>query len=278
MLQKSYTPALTNFTLALFEDLGWYSPDYSLADPMTFGAGKGCKFLEDHECLELIRQFPDTFCGPRERSEEKYAVCNTNRQSERMCNVKKHSRDLPARLQWFGSTSLGGSVYSDYCPISGPGIHSCSSTSPGDAQNEYERTSRCIERSNLVDIRCPQSTVSPDSLCEDVVCHPTAFYIPHLDVNCTRRGQLILTQINPDCILSVKCPSCESMCSNCSLFDVNVSAQQMVDSANENNFPFCYFLPLLISVYVSFSASCFQWNTIIPYLLFRLLTKTRIPK
>ena len=39
-------PALSNFTLALLEDSGWYAPQYSAATPLTWGAAAGCDFAE----------------------------------------------------------------------------------------------------------------------------------------------------------------------------------------------------------------------------------------
>ena len=35
---------LSSFTLAFFEDTGWYNANYSEAEPLIWGAGKGCGF------------------------------------------------------------------------------------------------------------------------------------------------------------------------------------------------------------------------------------------
>ena len=39
-------PALSNFTLALLEDSGWYVPQYEAATALTWGAAAGCAFAE----------------------------------------------------------------------------------------------------------------------------------------------------------------------------------------------------------------------------------------
>jgi hypothetical protein len=36
---------LSNITLGLLEDTGWYLPDYSAAEVLWWGWGQGCNFL-----------------------------------------------------------------------------------------------------------------------------------------------------------------------------------------------------------------------------------------
>jgi leishmanolysin len=52
---------LSEFTLAVLEGTGWYSPDYSYAEPNHFGAGQGCGFV-NNKCSSSNTQF-DEFCG-----------------------------------------------------------------------------------------------------------------------------------------------------------------------------------------------------------------------
>ena len=40
-----YQQRVSEFTLALLEDSGWYIPNYNYAEPYHFGAGQGCGFL-----------------------------------------------------------------------------------------------------------------------------------------------------------------------------------------------------------------------------------------
>jgi hypothetical protein len=39
---------ITEITLALFESTGWYKVDYSVAEPLVWGQGKGCGFLNTY--------------------------------------------------------------------------------------------------------------------------------------------------------------------------------------------------------------------------------------
>lgn len=41
-----HDPIFSKFTLALFEDSGWYEVSYDINDPSFWGKGKGCGFLE----------------------------------------------------------------------------------------------------------------------------------------------------------------------------------------------------------------------------------------
>ena len=49
---------VSNLTLRLFESTGWYpNVNFSLAEPMTWGRGRGCTFLNIDNC-----NFPE-FCN-----------------------------------------------------------------------------------------------------------------------------------------------------------------------------------------------------------------------
>jgi len=48
--------AFSKFTMAILEDSGWYDVDYALAEPLFYGRGQGCDFLE-HGCKKPFREF-----------------------------------------------------------------------------------------------------------------------------------------------------------------------------------------------------------------------------
>lgn len=45
---SSYFRLYTQFTLALFEDSGYYIPNYELAEPIYWGKGEGCEFISEN--------------------------------------------------------------------------------------------------------------------------------------------------------------------------------------------------------------------------------------
>ena len=48
-------PLYSRLTFALMEDTGWYLPDYSQAEPMTWGLNAGCDFAKK-SCKELMEE------------------------------------------------------------------------------------------------------------------------------------------------------------------------------------------------------------------------------
>lgn len=49
-------PAITNITLALFDDSGWYITDPSKAAVLPFGRGRGCDFLHQN-CTDPRKKY-----------------------------------------------------------------------------------------------------------------------------------------------------------------------------------------------------------------------------
>ena len=41
---------ISNISLALFEDSGWYMPNYELAEDMWWGKDRGCDFIHHKRC------------------------------------------------------------------------------------------------------------------------------------------------------------------------------------------------------------------------------------
>ena len=46
-------PLVSRITLALMEDTGWFSVDYSQAEPLLWGKDLGCEFVEN-SCNEWM--------------------------------------------------------------------------------------------------------------------------------------------------------------------------------------------------------------------------------
>jgi len=55
----------SQLTLGMLESSGWYTPDYSFADPYFWGQGQGCSFLEE-SCSASA--FPEEWCTGSRRS------------------------------------------------------------------------------------------------------------------------------------------------------------------------------------------------------------------
>jgi leishmanolysin-like peptidase len=104
------------FTLALFEDTGWYKPDYSVAESMYWGWNGGCSFVNE-KCVnpsteKALATPRNTFCNT---ASEK--GCTYDLRSSGYCKMSTYSENLPEAFQYFSDKKQGGSEYADYCPL-----------------------------------------------------------------------------------------------------------------------------------------------------------------
>lgn len=51
-----FNPVLSQLTLALLEDSGWYCVDYSVAESLVWGRGKGCDFISQG-CGDILEGY-----------------------------------------------------------------------------------------------------------------------------------------------------------------------------------------------------------------------------
>ena len=75
--------AISEFTLALLEDSGWYKANYYTGGLMRYGKNKGCNFL--YEDCETISKFKNEFFNYED--DNKYG-CSSGRQSRAHCRTK----------------------------------------------------------------------------------------------------------------------------------------------------------------------------------------------
>ena len=128
MIAKSFGENLiSDITLALFEDSGWYKVDYSLSNLFIWGKNRGCDFLYCKDCFEnkqvdsknnifnVKSKYPREFC-----SNFNNPVCSTHNYfrgscavSENITSMSEHLKFMPFSQANFG----GGDMHLDYCPI-----------------------------------------------------------------------------------------------------------------------------------------------------------------
>jgi len=105
----SQAPVLSAVSMALFEDSGWYKPDYSMAEHLHWGNNGGCPFAS-HTCKNWDDRF---FC--RKLGSK---GCTHNRISKGYCNLAKYRSALPVQNRYFSERVRGGrDVHADYCPF-----------------------------------------------------------------------------------------------------------------------------------------------------------------
>ncbi|OQR94716.1 leishmanolysin-like peptidase [Achlya hypogyna] len=94
----SANPVYSALTLALFEDSGWYTANYSMAQVCC-----------QAKCSEWSG---DYFCT------QKGDHCSPTRDAKGYCSITTYTSSIPAGFQYFSNAALGGQdTYSDYCPL-----------------------------------------------------------------------------------------------------------------------------------------------------------------
>ena len=125
--------AISEITLALLEDSGWYKANYYTGGLMRFGKNKGCKFLENN-CLDsnYKTEFDNEFF---DFSEASTPSCSTGRQSRTYSFLAFYYNYDPNYYYNFATDNqnngyFSGSMYTtDYCFTHGQSLD--------DKKNEY---------------------------------------------------------------------------------------------------------------------------------------------
>ena len=116
--------AISEITLALLEDSGWYNANYYTGSLMRFGKNKGCKFLEEN-CLDnnfktiFVNEFFDL-------DNANSPSCSSGRQSraysypEQYDSIKDYNYSYNFILDENKNSYYSGAVYTaDYCFVHG---------------------------------------------------------------------------------------------------------------------------------------------------------------
>ena len=114
MMATDYSDiVLSDISLALFEDTGFYQVNYYTGGLFRFGKNQGCAFLEK-KCLYnqgKNTMFPNDFCNESGKS-----FCSSSHLSKGSCIIKNYS-SISERYRYFGDKH-GGFSHADYCPVS----------------------------------------------------------------------------------------------------------------------------------------------------------------
>ncbi len=108
---------VSEFFLALLEGSGWYTPNYKMAEPMFWGKGKGCDFLQK-PCLTIVNgipttQFPDHFCTNLGSN-----GCSFTGVSMAFCGTTQFNKNtsMPLQFNYFGDWTQTIDGFADNCP------------------------------------------------------------------------------------------------------------------------------------------------------------------
>ena len=97
---------VSDITLAVFEDSGWYEVNYFTGGLFKTGKGEGCNFLQktcvDTDDIERKSRFPMDFCNTE------YEVCSPGMLDRGECYIGQYSSSIMYEYQYFGDTKIGG--------------------------------------------------------------------------------------------------------------------------------------------------------------------------
>ena len=110
-----FDTVISDITLALFEDSGFYKVNYYTGGLFKFGKNKGCEFFEKN-CNYTSNKsllFEDTFCfSPGE------PLCSQSKINKGRCSIYDHNRNISIKYRYFDNPQYGGLERMDFCPIS----------------------------------------------------------------------------------------------------------------------------------------------------------------
>lgn len=108
---------VSEFFLAVLEGSGWYTPNYDMAEPMIWGRGKGCDFLNT-PCVSMSNgqiqtKFPDHYCNDLRDSD-----CTFTGFSIGFCGTEQNvvNTSMPSAFNYFGNFSEMIDGFADNCP------------------------------------------------------------------------------------------------------------------------------------------------------------------
>ena len=117
----SYTEeVISEITLALLEDLGFYKANYYTGGLMRYGKNKGCEFVYDkcvdQKTYEINPKFENEFLVNMLSSNAMGPSCSSGRLT-RMYSVWREYDDIPEEYQYNENNDYGGWGAADYCPV-----------------------------------------------------------------------------------------------------------------------------------------------------------------
>jgi hypothetical protein len=170
----------SDITLAVFEDSGWYLPNYTLGNSINFGFQAGCDFI-NKKCI--FKQtaissefcFPDDIQGPFGKGRANTGTfCDFSLLNYGKCDVFDMGFAIPTEYQYFSQDSLGGDTFCDFCPVNSKIFNCRGISSPDiDSGEELGLDSRCFEGTLSISVSGLNSFAS----CHRVKCFDEYFVV-----------------------------------------------------------------------------------------------------
>lgn len=250
---------ISNLTLALLEDSGWYDVSYEYGKPLLWGRQLGCDFVKT-SCKQWIdtklekHQSPHPFCVSSSKPSLSKRICEYTHDKIVMCNLVEYSTPLPSQYQIFDSlpnvtdeselARYGGHVMlADFCPYNQELAYKnsnrdsrCYRTENQPTINEnyalekYSSMSKCFDHGSIweqyIDQCRRKRRISPQAAgCYQYECVSSEGVYVHIGREkflCQHTGQNIsLVTMEHNTIYSgtILCPDCQVICGSLENFE-----------------------------------------------------------
>ena len=106
---------VTNLTLYFLESTGWYQPDYSMGEPIFWGKGMGCGFI-NNDCIGPAPNYQSEF--PEFCSKLMQVGCTNMRLQAGYCGATDIYTDpsLNANVNYWENNTIVYDYFADNCP------------------------------------------------------------------------------------------------------------------------------------------------------------------
>ena len=110
---------ISEFTLALLEDSGWYQVNYYTGGLMRFGKNKGCNFINNSCTTEFKNEFCEYYTIP-DYIDYRNGSCSSGRQSRTYCLPNSYEYNIFSVPEYYRKYQKKAPMYTDYCLINEP--------------------------------------------------------------------------------------------------------------------------------------------------------------
>jgi len=188
---------ISDITLALFEDTGYYKVNYYSGGLFKYGKNKGCNFINE-KCIKNGEPISNEFC-----TKSGQTMCSSSIANKAYCAIYDYtysSVNIPSNYQYFNNPNYGGFQPANFCPV--PNVQTDESdyypsnckVGTSDLDTDYGEsigdTSFCFISSLLP--RDSKLNVTEQAICYEVQCDDynkkIIVYIGSLTVTCPTSG------------------------------------------------------------------------------------------
>jgi hypothetical protein len=233
---------ISDLTLALFEDTGFYKVNYYSGGLFKFGKNKGCSFFNT-KCIINEKAAFDDFCDVEDKP-----ICSSSRALKSVCYLGEGTEIIPTQYQYFNNPYKGGFSFADYCPVPLYYDYDFLDYFPNHCLVGTLNSSYAYEETIGTDSLCFMSSLIPNSfenelssqipVCYKVECDTSnnniIVIVGTQRITCPNEGGLVS---NIDGLKgSIECPKYSDICSSNDNLICNGMFDCFTKLANKNNY------------------------------------------